>query len=501
MNLFPSQFIMISQEAANDALDTTLAAVQSLMKRCMKLKEADPETLRLSDEIARQVAKDLKLYAGNATSFSPLLLSCAAVIWQHSQGGTFESVPDWTSVAADDPRIKSHPQFKKTVDYRPPSVLDVSLLATSSAIPTTFPTPPPHIVPPLTTSALASMPSRADPDIIAKPVAEPKQSSHLRARKNPPLFGRQAGPPARFHHLYVDKITQRGVFEVGDSKERKADYEDMDGAVVIEIPKSPSPSQQPLKKKRKFKSNVETRPTRIIYVKPKLKALLPVTTDKDVPLGDDQGFRDAETLSKPAEWGSDAYIATPCQHSVRYHPRKCDKCTKLDIPCIVLLDKKFGCTRLACANCDLMKVNCVIDGVGVRKRMQAKAAAAASNSAEHSGTCIRKSRMISRVKLNIAEEAEQQPGLPADVLMKTLAIISTSQRPKQGDQFAPTNRANPKPTARDILQGIQDLGRKFDLLATNERVDTLDVRVHSVETILHQRLDALEQRLNASDAW
>ncbi|KAG2085229.1 uncharacterized protein F5147DRAFT_782139 [Suillus discolor] len=455
---------MISQEAANNALDTTLAAVQLLMKRCMKLKEADPETLRLSDEIARRVAKDLKLYAGNATSFSPLLLSCAAIIQQYSQGGTFESVPDWTSVAADDPRIKSHPRFKKTVDYRPPSVLDVSLLATSSAIPTTFPTPPPHIVPPLTTSALASMPSRVDPDIIAKP--------------NPPLLGRQAGPPTRFHHLYVDKITQRGVFEVGDSKKRKADNEDMDGAIVIEIPKSPSPSQQPLKKKRKFKSN--------------LKALLPVTTDKDVLLGDDQGFRDAETL--PAEWGSDAHIATLCQHSVRYHPQKCDKCTKLDIPCVVLPDKKLGCMRLACANCDLMKVTCAIDGVGVRKRKQAKAATAASNSAEHSGTRIRKSPVISR-------EADQQPGLLADVLMKTLAIISTSQQPEQGDQFAPTNRADPEPTARDILQGIQDLGRKFDLLATNERVDTLDVRVCSVETILHQRLDALEQHLNASDAW
>jgi hypothetical protein len=46
---------MIPQEAANDALEITLADVQSLIKRCMKLKEADPETLRLSDEIARRV--------------------------------------------------------------------------------------------------------------------------------------------------------------------------------------------------------------------------------------------------------------------------------------------------------------------------------------------------------------------------------------------------------------------------------------------------------------
>ncbi|KAG2108207.1 uncharacterized protein F5147DRAFT_773787 [Suillus discolor] len=419
---------MISQEVANNALDTTLAAVQSLIKCCMNLKEADPETLRLLDEIARRV------------------------------GGTFESVPNWTSVAADDPRIKSHPQFEKTVDYRPPSVFDVSLLATSSTIPTTFPTPSAHIVPPLTTSALASMPSHADPDIIAKPVHPQDSTTSISTKK-----------------------MQKGVFQAGNSKKRKADNEDIDGAVVIETPKLPSLSQQPLKKK--FKLNVEKRPTRIIYVKPTLKALLPVTTDKDVPLGNGQGLWDAETL--PAEWGSDAHIATPCQHSICYHPRKCDKCTKLDIPCVVLPDKKFGCTRLVCTNCNLMKVTCAIDGVGVRKRMQAKAAMASSNSAEHSGMRIRKSCMISRVQLNIAEEVEQQPGLPADVLMKMLTIISISQQSKQGDQFAPTNRTDPEPTARDILQGIQDLSRKFDLLATNERMDTLDVRVRSVETILH----------------
>ncbi|KAG1813080.1 hypothetical protein EV424DRAFT_1541838 [Suillus variegatus] len=184
-------------------------------------------------------------------------------------------------------------------------------------------------------------------------------------------------------------------------------------------------------------------------------------------------------------------VKTAISHNVRHE----------SLQRVVLPDKKFGCTRLVCANCDLMKVTCAIDGVGMRMRMQAKVATASLNSAEHSGMRIQKSHVISPIILNIAEEAQQQPGLPADVPMKTLAIISTSQWPEQGDQFVPTNRADPEPTARDILQGIQDLGRRFDLLATNERVDTLDVRVRSVETILHQRLDTLEQHLNASDAW
>jgi hypothetical protein len=85
--------------------------------------------------------------------------------------------------------------------------------------------------------------------------------------------------------------------------------------------------------------------------------------------------------------------------------------------------------------------------------------------------------------------------------MHMLPIVGTSRRPEQGNQLVPTNHTDPEPTARDILQGIQDLSKKLDLLAINERVDTLEIRVRSVENILHQRLNALEERLNASDAW
>lgn len=61
------------------------------------------------------------------------------------------------------------------------------------------------------------------------------------------------------------------------------------------------------------------------------------------------------------------------------------------------------------------------------------------------------------------------------------------------------NPAQPEPTARDILQSIQDLGRRLDLLATSERVDELDARLGSVEDVFGRRLNALEQRLNSSD--
>ncbi|KAG1786418.1 hypothetical protein EV424DRAFT_1356750, partial [Suillus variegatus] len=109
---------MTPSDIANEALNSTLEAVQPLMKRCMKLKESDPTALIFSDEIAR--LGDLKLYGGAATSFSPQLLSCAAVVRQYSKAGAFVSLPDWNSVVDNDPRIKMHPRFHKTVGYRPP---------------------------------------------------------------------------------------------------------------------------------------------------------------------------------------------------------------------------------------------------------------------------------------------------------------------------------------------------------------------------------------------
>ncbi|KAG1898523.1 uncharacterized protein F5891DRAFT_1190907 [Suillus fuscotomentosus] len=414
----------VPPEVANDALNAMLAVVQSLAQRCIKVKKGDPEGLKLSDEIARRVAKDLKLYSGNATSFSPQLLSFAAVVRQHSKGGAFENVPDWTS----------------TVDYRPPSTFNIPAIATSTDIPATVPIPPALIVPPSTPSTPPSMPSQTDLDVIAKLVDEPKRQWKVASA-------------------------------AGDSKKRKAEDE---GANAV------------AKKMRKLKSDVKKEPTGVIHVKRRASNSLPiqesspVATDKDVLLVGDKDFLDAETW--PAEWGSDSDVATPLQHSVRYHPRHCDKCAKLDIACVVLPDKKFGYTRLACANCDNMKIACAIDGVGVRQRLQDNAAKASSDACKTPKTS------------NIAgsKGAEKQP--------RAVLPGQAQVQPEHRQSPAPTNLLEPEPTARDILQGIQDLGQRLDLLAANERVDVLEVRVGSVETNLLQRLDELEQRLNKSDA-
>ncbi|KAG2049428.1 hypothetical protein BDR06DRAFT_1012091 [Suillus hirtellus] len=292
----------IPPEVANDALNAMLTVVQSLAQRCIKVKKGDPKGLKLSDKIARHVAKDLKLYSGNATSFSPQLLSFAAIVRQHSKGGAFENVPDWTSITSDDPQIKNHPRFEKTMDYHPSSTFNIPAIATLTDIPATIPIPLALIVPPLTPSTLPSMPSQTDLDVIAKPVDKPKRQ--VRVAKNLPHVGCPAHPPLRYQHLYFPEAEReqwKTAFTAGNSKKRKAEDEDIDGITVA-------------KKMRKVKSNVEKEPTRgVIHASNSLplQEFPSVATDKDVLLVADKDFLDAET--QPAEWGLDSDVATPWQ--------------------------------------------------------------------------------------------------------------------------------------------------------------------------------------------
>ncbi|KAG1787881.1 uncharacterized protein HD556DRAFT_1312461 [Suillus plorans] len=105
------------------------------MKCCMKLEESDPGTLTLSDEIARHLAKYLKLYGGSATLFTPQLLSCATVVREHSKAGIFVSLPDLKTVINNDLRIKSHLWFHKTVDYCPSTIPKSKPTALAAAVP------------------------------------------------------------------------------------------------------------------------------------------------------------------------------------------------------------------------------------------------------------------------------------------------------------------------------------------------------------------------------
>ncbi|KAG1881028.1 uncharacterized protein F5891DRAFT_991408 [Suillus fuscotomentosus] len=568
---------MTPSEIANKAFDTTLEVVQLLMKRCMKLKESDPAVLIISDEIAKQVAKDLKLYGGNTTLFSPQLLSFAAVVWQHSKAGRFVSLPDWNSMMDNDPRIKTHPLFHKTVGYcsslvypdtEPESSMPSSavLLEPHSMIGTVMEASTPqqlvtsmapqliqslHVVPevkPLLVvpevKPLHVVPEMqlmtSEPPSPAAPGVEPMMSG-VRSTITPMVIP-ELPPPVSIPPMTVGqnkgdiRTAQQIVSPTSNPQKRKMDDSE------------PKPCRASwklvLKRKRKFESDEEeTNATGTIHVKQRgssVKASHAVN-QTDMPPSDfvdDRGFWDAET--RPAGWGLDATVATAVEHSIRYHPRRCDKCIKMDVPCIVLPDKKFGFTRLACANCDEMKITCVIDGAGVRQRLQAKAQGAAKNTSGNAP--LKRSRThapkscaavtapvasapVKRTKLSkCSSSLVLQKGLPDNPpievgqgWMNLMPDGANLQAPPNLQAFRslelppvdmlapivssmPATPSEPEPTARAILQSIHDLGRRFDLLATNERMDTLDVRVDSVERKISLRLTALEERFAVSIA-
>ncbi|KAG2049427.1 hypothetical protein BDR06DRAFT_1012090 [Suillus hirtellus] len=148
-----------------------------------------------------------------------------------------------------------------------------------------------------------------------------------------------------------------------------------------------------------------------------------------------------------------------------------------------------------------MKIVCAIDGVGVWQRLQGNVAKASSDACKTPK--MSKSQAVSEKVVACPSHSQQSIAgskgaekQPREVLLGQAQI-----QPEHQQSPAPTNLLEPEPTARDILQGIQDLGQRLDLLTTNEWVDALEVRVGSVETNLLQRLDKLEQRLNKSDAW
>ncbi|KAG1894259.1 uncharacterized protein F5891DRAFT_1195394 [Suillus fuscotomentosus] len=321
---------MAPSEAAKNALNTTLAAMQLLMKCCMKLKEGYPESLTLSDDIARRVAKNLRIHAGDATSFSLQLLSCAAVIWQYSKGGTFECIPDWTSVSDNDPRIQSHPRFDKTMGYHSPSEIEVSTsfepvnLPVSAVLSQTD-----TLMLPSTVLAVLLTASIADGDPITSPDTPPRPTSPPPKPADPKSSADTSAPPATpfKHNLFVagtQKKSAKVMLQVSKSKKRKVADDDTDKAVTDtpELPPWSLKLRQQRKKKFRSDEDQDKAPTGTVYAIPKVS--LPVAAKKDADsavldtsdVPDDTGFQDADT--RPALWVQDSHITTPLQasHSV-----------------------------------------------------------------------------------------------------------------------------------------------------------------------------------------
>ncbi|KAG1893518.1 uncharacterized protein F5891DRAFT_1196371 [Suillus fuscotomentosus] len=467
---------------ADAALNNTLEDVQSLIKRCMKLKEGDSAAgLALSDEIARRVAKDLKLYAGHATSFSPQLLSCAAVVRQYSKAGVFQALPDWTTIVDNDPRIKHHPRFHKTVNYRHVTSFGVtepvaSGLTDAQATSSTLP---------------FAAPSKDDPSVTGNMKTQTKTVRQPAKRKNI-----QAEDDATNETYGMRRPAPRPLSRQSAPKRKKKFMSDDDenhltGSILVT---------------RKHKSSASTANAVAGPVNP---------TPSDTV---DKGFWDADTW--PTGWGRDSTIATAGGVFRSLSP-----------------PKKHGFTRLACANCDEMKITCAIDGIGVRERLQAKLKGDEALPPKRTQIRTPKSRPTETQAKAATTKRKKKPArvfthagqkdVPLD-----LSGDSHADQPMEGvtphpDPLAspamqpletvlppataqpitdPTvgsgrlrHQPEPEPTARDILHSIHDLGRRFDLLATNERVDALDTRLGVMEERLDVRLTVLEKCLSASN--
>ncbi|KAG2085102.1 uncharacterized protein F5147DRAFT_782210 [Suillus discolor] len=447
---------MTPADAANEALNETLAAVQLLMKRCMMLWQGDPEALKLSDEIARRVAKDLRLHAGIATSLSPQLLSCAAIVRDCSKGGVFQTSPDWTSVTDKDPRIKCHLQFNKTIDYRsciavkiPVLVETPTLSSSATSAPVSFTTPP-----------LAA---------VSTPDLPPGDMNHAR---KPAALAIELLPFSDPAEIQPFVPGTNAMPKVGNGKKRRAEDDDPVEAKSVDMSNSTSWSRKSVPKREQVNLTHHL----IIFLK---VVPSPLITKEDLALAcldcsegtDDRGFWDAET--RPVEWGQDSAIV-----------------------------------------------------MAVKAKAKAKAADNTRNTVRHSKSRAPKSRVVintpvntrsrktlippalssSEVEPDVIERRDSAPD--AKPMCMDVSPVPTEVQPTpmmcppapiEAEAPWAVNPVEPEPTARDILQSIQDLGRRLDLLATNERVDELDARLGSVEDIFGQQLSALEQHLNSSD--
>ncbi|KAG2053184.1 hypothetical protein BDR06DRAFT_972432 [Suillus hirtellus] len=304
-----------------------------------------------------------------------------------------------------------------------------------------------------------------------------------------------------------------------NDKKRQVEDDVADEMDIIHRP-APHPLSQQSKRKKKFMSDEEEKawPHGTIYVARKhhtqqhasssmASAVAAGSNAMSSHVVGDKGFWDVDT--RPAGWGRDSTIATAAEYSVHHHPWKCDKCVKLDVPCIVLLDKKYSFTRLTCANCDKMKITCAIDGIGVWERWQAKAKStdtAVHPPAKHSETQAHKlfSRAEKKVVHHLLDDLPAKPNVPQ--LEPSLALAtansSTCIWETQVSSSTPRNPLEPEPSARDILHSIHNLSKHFDLLAMNKWMDAMDERLDSVEEWLDIRLTVLEQQLSTSaEQW
>ncbi|KAG2057285.1 hypothetical protein BDR06DRAFT_969480 [Suillus hirtellus] len=267
---------MTPADTASEALNETLVAVQLLMKWCMILQQGNPEALKLSDEIARWLANDLKRHAGIATLFSPELLSCAAI----------------TPTAIT--RISSSSSSSGTlalVSLTTPPVTAVSTL-----------------VPPSGDIDHSSI--SAAPAIELSPLSPSPFSKALEPLTPLPV----SAPILLKYNLFVPGIKNavNAIPKSGNGKKRQVEDDQPVEAKLVDNSTSWS-RKSVLKRKRVMSADEDNETTNPVLTQVVLSQCI---TKEDLALAhshhsegtDDRGFWDAE--SRPVEWGQDSAIAT-----------------------------------------------------------------------------------------------------------------------------------------------------------------------------------------------
>ncbi|KAG2058070.1 hypothetical protein BDR06DRAFT_968987 [Suillus hirtellus] len=349
---------MTPADTANEALDTTLVAMQLLIKQCMLLESGDPEVLRISDEISRHV-----------------LLSCTAIVQECSKAGTFQTMLDWTSMIDNDPRIKGHPWFNKTLNYcsctadEIPILLDSEPL-TSTGTPLAIHFAPLAIVPPPTLCPLpmdrdfANSPSQAIVPLLPSPTSMALEPLTL-------LPVSTVSIPSKYNLFVPGTKNAKTAPKARNRKKRKAEDNGVEEVKLGNIPSSPSWLGKSSQKRSKYVSSdeqnehtditsvIEALVTHQILNVPADKNVAPECSDS-TEMADESGFWDAET--RPVEWGRDSAITTAAE------------------------------------------VTCAINRVGVRERMQAKAKAMAAEAVANPTRCSKlhapKSQVINKMVVN-----------------------------------------------------------------------------------------------------
>ncbi|KAG2109995.1 uncharacterized protein F5147DRAFT_652165 [Suillus discolor] len=489
----------MTPEAANDALNITLATLQSLIKRCIHLK------------CVIGAGKRLKALWGKCyIIFSPQLLSCAAVVQQYSKGGTFQTLPDWNSVVDDDPRIKSHPHFHKTLDYCPLAAVGTLPILEAQA------TGSSSIVRPLTVPAAVGPFTKQAPavEVDSTPLSPLPTSLELEPLTPLAPSVAPATPSTARHKLFVPGNISKKVkvtLHPRNDKKRQVEEDDTDSAGME------------LQRQESLWSAVS-------------QNILDPEAQDAMDTASDNSFWDAETrvgdfeLWHGAEWNLlykhfslmiGVWIQRLLQQwSIQFATIRGNVTNARNQAYLAL----FCRTKKSDAHDSFAQI-----ATGQRLQAQAKATAVtqAADRPKRSRSRVPKARAVSEmlkkdspasltmpavslstpVVKEIAEHGnvEKQPiNLTVTPVEETLfSFIAKPGQTSQSEQVHPMGVDHPaeqEPTAKDILQAIRDLGNKFDLLATNERVDALDAKVNSVEEVFGHRLATLEQHINSSDA-